>query len=121
MRHSVVGLVAMVTLAGCAGTRQASVEPVTPPVAAPLIAADTAPVRVAESVSPAVGPESSSGVDAMKIKETTSSVANTSTNPVQPQTLDPFRFLMAWAGGIQQALTPWTQAAQACDTRVTKH
>jgi hypothetical protein len=94
-----------VLLAGCAGTQQASVQP----VANPVVAAETTPARPAETGATPV----------LVVGDATP--ASTVSSPGQPQSLDPLQCMMAWTKNVQNVLMSGTPAMQAGDVHASKH
>lgn len=111
MLKPTIFLFALATLAGCAGTKQAAVEPVAPP----------APVVEAAPASQPVDKQASEPAAMLEVSDVTpaqdAAPAQVATQPAIP---DPYQCMLAWAKGMQGALMPWTQTAQACDTRAVK-
>lgn len=111
MLKPTIFLVALATLAGCAGTRQAVVEPVAPP----------APVADTASVSPPVDKQAPEPAAMLEVADVTPAQdAAPAQVAVQPAIPDPYQCMLAWAKGMQDALAPWAQTAQACDARSVK-
>jgi hypothetical protein len=114
MNKRLIFLAGLAVLAGCAGTKQAAVEPAATP--APVAAAEAVPTP-----QPAAA-QSPERVASLVVADVTPT-QKTPTKPGATQAAaDPYHYqcMLAWAKGMQGALSPWTQTAQACDTRAPK-
>ncbi|MCA1977727.1 MAG: hypothetical protein LDL19_00670 [Thiobacillus sp.] len=111
-------LAVLVLLAGCASTQQAAVEPVAvpvPPVAEPAPVPQAAVAQAPERERTLVV------ADVTPAQQTSAKPAAAQPTAAQPAA-DPYHYqcMLAWSKGLQGALAPWTQTAQACDTRTPK-
>lgn len=112
MLKRTIYLFALAALAGCAGTKQAAVEPA--PVPAP--AAETVAVS---QPAPAQGATQSSMLEVADMTPVPQDGFRV-VPAAQPALPDPYQCMLAWAQGVQDALKPWTHTAQACDIRAVK-
>lgn len=102
-RSLTASMLILALLGGCAGTRQASVEP------APAVA-DTAPV-VVDTPAPAAADATTNGIAVVEVAPAAAAAPTTQVAAVP----DPFQCMMAWARGAQDALMPWARSVQACE------
>jgi hypothetical protein len=110
MRYVLIPLSALALLAGCASSQQAGVEP----VASPVIVTESMSATVPPAVVSAVPAETTNQAPVLAVAD--ASPVNTVPSLVQPQALDPFQCMMSWTKGAQDALMPWANTIQACDT-----
>ncbi len=129
MLHRTLFISLLTLLAGCAGTKQATVEPAvvgTGAASTTRQAAEASPVSAAEALAltaPAASPSTSAEAQmepspALEVTDATRS--DTVPPPARPASnpfSDPYQCMLAWAKGIQDALQPLAHTAQACDTR----
>lgn len=101
-----VSILILALLGGCAGTRQASVEPASVVAgAAPTVVETPAPVDTATLADSA-----SHGIAVVEV------VPAAAPAPTQVAAMpEPFQCMMAWARGAQDALMPWARTVQACE------
>lgn len=110
-------------LAGCAGTKQAGVEPVAPPAAGTTAATagveppatDSGPVAAA-SVPAASVPDP---LPAFTVADATPASGAEAPARIDPEMHypDPYRCMLAWAKGVQDAWQPMTHAVKSCEAR----
>ncbi len=102
MLKRIMMLAALAGVTGCAGTPQATSEPAatpTQPSSALAQMPEQVPALMVADVTPAKSePAASRAAEA------------------------PYHYqcMLAWAKGVQDAMTPWTHTAQACDVRPAK-
>jgi hypothetical protein len=112
---------AAVLLAGCAGTQQAALMP--PADSAPVASAAEVAVEPAPVAAVAAPPAEPAPVSTLVVADVTEAVAAPSApvSAIAPAAmLDPYQCMVSWARGMQDAMAPWTMAAQRCEPRATQ-